>query len=233
MESNKPCENCGTMMVDRSPAQNRRHCSKRCISATRYKDPKYREECQARSKAHYWADPEADRALSKAWREANPERKRASDRAWADANRERKHAKDRAYYQANKAKAHAYAKARIAANPEKHREYDRTWRRRNPEKVRELSREMKDRRRARLQGAFVAKVNRADIYARDGYTCQLCGRKVNMNLVYPHPKSASLDHILPLSKGGTHEPKNVQLAHRICNMRKKNTGADQLRLFGE
>jgi 5-methylcytosine-specific restriction endonuclease McrA len=47
----------------------------------------------------------------------------------------------------------------------------------------------------------------------------------------PDPMSPSLDHILPLSKGGTHEPRNVQLAHLGCNVRKYNSGVDQLRLL--
>ena len=32
--------------------------------------------------------------------------------------------------------------------------------------------------------------------------------------------SASLDHIVPLSQGGTHTLGNVQLAHLVCNERK-------------
>jgi len=38
-----------------------------------------------------------------------------------------------------------------------------------------------------------------------------------MSLKAPHPLSMSIDHIIPLSRGGTHEPDNVQLAHFICN----------------
>jgi 5-methylcytosine-specific restriction endonuclease McrA len=29
-----------------------------------------------------------------------------------------------------------------------------------------------------------------------------------------------MDHIVPFAAGGTHEPANVQLAHRVCNSRK-------------
>lgn len=233
MPVNKTCEFCGTEFVDQSPAHNKRFCTTKCRGRARYRSVKYQESCRERAKAHYWRDPEKDQEISRAWRAANPEKKRESDRAWREANHEKKLATDRAWYQANKKRAHEHSKARQAANPDKHREYDRTWRARNPEKVRALSREMGDRRRARKRAAFVAPVDRKAIYARDNYTCQICKRKVRMDLSYPHPRSASLDHILPLSKGGTHEPKNVQLAHRICNMRKYNIGSDQLRLFGE
>ena len=32
----------------------------------------------------------------------------------------------------------------------------------------------------------------------------------------------SIDHIIPISKGGTHQWNNVQLAHRKCNRMKSN-----------
>lgn len=33
---------------------------------------------------------------------------------------------------------------------------------------------------------------------------------------------ATIDHIIPLSKGGTHTYNNVQLAHYICNSKKSD-----------
>ena len=75
------------------------------------------------------------------------------------------------------------------------------------------------------------KVYRAKIFARDGWRCQLCGKKVNKELKWPHPLSATLDHILPLARGGHHVPENCQLAHFICNSRRSDRGEAQLRLF--
>lgn len=61
------------------------------------------------------------------------------------------------------------------------------------------------------------------LYERDGGVCQICGlptdpydikgRRVGKN--YP-----TLDHITPLSKGGSHTWDNVQLAHLACNSAK-------------
>lgn len=70
-----------------------------------------------------------------------------------------------------------------------------------------------------------------DIYKRDLYICQICHRKIDMRLSWPNPFSASIDHIIPISKGGTHENKNVQSAHLKCNMQIKCGGTKQLRLF--
>lgn len=60
----------------------------------------------------------------------------------------------------------------------------------------------------------------ADVYERDGWVCGLCDLSVDGSLAYPEPFSASLDHIIPLSKGGHHTLDNVQLAHLQCNVRK-------------
>lgn len=59
-----------------------------------------------------------------------------------------------------------------------------------------------------------------DVYERDEWTCGLCDGAVDRSVKYPDPFSPSLDHILPLSKGGHHLLENVQLAHLECNVRK-------------
>lgn len=91
----------------------------------------------------------------------------------------------------------------------------------------------KRRRRATERGSACSEsIVPARIYARDGWRCGICHRKVNPLLTYPHPRSASLDHIEPLSLGGHHVPANVQLAHLDCNVDKNNRKPAQLRLFG-
>lgn len=49
-------------------------------------------------------------------------------------------------------------------------------------------------------------------YRRDG-VCHLCGQ----------PGADTLDHLVPLSKGGTNDPSNLRPAHRACNSRKGNS----------
>jgi hypothetical protein len=77
-------------------------------------------------------------------------------------------------------------------------------------------------RAARKRGAYVADVHFAHIYKRDGGICQICGGAVDKSAKAPHPLSPSLDHIVPLAVGGTHEPANVQLAHFLCNSLKSD-----------
>jgi len=58
------------------------------------------------------------------------------------------------------------------------------------------------------------------IFRRDQFICQICYKKVDMKLSVPHLFAATVDHIIPLSRGGNHEPSNLQLAHFICNSKK-------------
>ncbi len=91
--------------------------------------------------------------------------------------------------------------------------------------------EMNKRRDARLKSRIVKPVDRLEIFKRDNWICQICGKKVDPKLRHPHALSASLDHILPIANGGTHEPRNCQLAHFICNSKKSNLLPAQLRLI--
>lgn len=90
-------------------------------------------------------------------------------------------------------------------------------------------------RRARMQGAMVEPVSRRRVFERDGWRCQLCRRLVRRDVSMGHLLEPTIDHIVPLSRGGTHEYRNVQTAHRKCNS-KKHAGVfghgEQLRLIG-
>lgn len=78
----------------------------------------------------------------------------------------------------------------------------------------------------------VNKLSVREVWERDGGVCQLCQKKINWESAWPDSKSMSVDHIVPLSKGGTDEGVNVQAAHLGCNSRKRNKAGSQKRLFG-
>ena len=57
---------------------------------------------------------------------------------------------------------------------------------------------------------------------RDGLDCYLCGGQVNTEIHYNDDDYPNIDHVYPVSKGGTHTWDNVKLTHRKCNMMKRD-----------
>ena len=77
-------------------------------------------------------------------------------------------------------------------------------------------------RRNRLKEAFVENVDPMEVFERNNWICQLCNHPVSKIRDKRFIDIASLDHIIPLSKGGEHSYANTQLAHLSCNIRKGN-----------
>ena len=85
--------------------------------------------------------------------------------------------------------------------------------------------------RARLRGATCERVHVMDVFARDGWRCQLCGcptpKRLRGQMVDQAPE---LDHIVPLACGGPHSYANTQCACRRCNGAKGAKPLGQQRL---
>lgn len=76
------------------------------------------------------------------------------------------------------------------------------------------------RRRASLAGVPREPIDISVLWERDKGVCQLCMNPIDRSLKDRDPMMMSVDHIVPLSKGGPHTIDNVQLAHFGCNARK-------------
>lgn len=64
--------------------------------------------------------------------------------------------------------------------------------------------------------------NRKKIYATQT-VCGICGKPVDMSLRYPNPMSKTIDHIIPINRGGhPSDIENLQLAHLTCNLDKSD-----------
>lgn len=94
---------------------------------------------------------------------------------------------------------------------------------RAPEPWTEARKAAHQARRARKRGADAEVFESLEIFERDNWVCGICGGHVDPGLVWPDPWSATLDHVVPLSKGGPHTRANTQLAHARCNLSKGNS----------
>lgn len=79
--------------------------------------------------------------------------------------------------------------------------------------------------RARKYGCeYVPGITLKKLVKRDGLRCRICGGMCDWNdcswTGYSGPMYPSVDHIIPLAKGGPHTWENVQVAHLMCNSEK-------------
>ncbi|RZT87473.1 5-methylcytosine-specific restriction endonuclease McrA [Pseudonocardia sediminis] len=89
------------------------------------------------------------------------------------------------------------------------------------------------RRRLRKHRSECEPIWRRRIYKRDQYRCHLCRRKVAIDKAVPHPRAPTLDHVIPLARGGSHTMANLRTACFSCNCLKSDRGGgEQLSLIG-
>ncbi len=90
--------------------------------------------------------------------------------------------------------------------------FERFWKKLSPE-IRERNR-MTNRAR-KLNCSVVIPFTKREIVNRDGLNCYLCNQLLTFH-------SATIDHFIPLSRGGWHCPSNARIACLKCNQRKYN-----------
>jgi 5-methylcytosine-specific restriction endonuclease McrA len=113
---------------------------------------------------------------------------------------------------------HAWTLAWRERNAKQMADYNREYRKANPDKVRAKNLA----RRARQLNAFVEHVDPLIVWERDNGCCGICFQQIDPSLLWPDKMSKTLDHIVPLSKGGEHSYANAQIAHAVCNSRKND-----------
>jgi 5-methylcytosine-specific restriction endonuclease McrA len=116
-------------------------------------------------------------------------------------------AKAREYYLRNKERYASYAKEYARQHPELLLARTKAYRAANPDKVREFAQSRSRRKFGRLPRGTVA-----SLYKMQRGTCPVCRRALG--------NSYHTDHIVPLARGGKHEPGNIQLLCGPCNVRK-------------
>lgn len=106
-------------------------------------------------------------------------------------------------------------------NPNKNRVRARKWAMDNPERAANNLRNVLEKRRANMREVPFEKIDRNFVFLKDEGICGICGERLEMS-------DLTLDHIIPISKGGGHVYPNVHSAHRICNIRRGTKPLDFL-----
>jgi 5-methylcytosine-specific restriction endonuclease McrA len=60
------------------------------------------------------------------------------------------------------------------------------------------------------------------LYFKHNGRCAICDELIDTTVKYPSPESFSIDHIIPLSKGGAERIENLQPTHLACNIAKSD-----------
>jgi 5-methylcytosine-specific restriction endonuclease McrA len=184
--------------------------------------------CRPCHKQWYAENKEQHRATVERYRIENADRLREQARAWkarnADRERER-HRRSRAAHPArHRATVQRYRdrhpgrqaewmRAFREANPGLTAAWARAWRKTNLERALAGERERAMRRAVLKRATQIEPIRHAVIVERDGPICHLC-------LGHVEPADISIDHIIPLARGGPHRYENLAVSHWDCNHRK-------------
>jgi 5-methylcytosine-specific restriction endonuclease McrA len=81
---------------------------------------------------------------------------------------------------------------------------------------------MTSRRRSDLTGASHRK-RRVDAIRASGGICCLCGKPMRLDLPGTHPEGPTLEHLIPVARGGDPaDPRNLSASHMLCNSKRGN-----------
>lgn len=168
-----------------------------------------KEKAAGYGKEYYKKNRERQIEKSTNWRLANLERARETVRVWYGKNREWVNERNKRYRAKTRFRNQKYREA----DREKYRLKTKEWRIKYPDRDR-ASQINKKAKRKLAEGKFTAQdINHRLMAQRD--RCALCAVRLN--------GSYHIDHINPLSRGGTNWPKNIQLLCESCNLRKHSS----------
>lgn len=131
--------------------------------------------------------------VKKIWKKNNPEKVKMHRKTYNEKHRDERCAYNHEHYLKNREK-----KAVIKA----------LWKKNNPGKVRIQKKNYRYLKRA--NGTGVTTQQWEDIVRKYNYRCAYCGRKCYL----------TVDHVIPVSKGGEHSPCNIVPACVECNSKK-------------
>lgn len=155
---------------------------------------------------------ECEAKIAKIRRKKNPQAHKASVEKYRVSHPEIIARKNAKYYQKHK--------IRLVKKTQQ-------WRKNNPEKYAEHNRLKEHRRRARKLENGTEPYTEKQVLELYGKLCHICESKINLSAprkvgTKGWEKGLHIDHIVPISKGGSDTLDNVRPTHALCNLKKSD-----------
>ena len=123
--------------------------------------------------------------------------------------------------QRNKRKTKEYFRLYYLNRKREKAEYQRAYRRKQPEMIRRHSRNRRARQRGAIENGGISESQWQEIIVIWRGRCAYCGKR---------PRLITMDHVVPLARGGKHCPENVVPACKSCNCSKQDNLPKRLQL---
>lgn len=169
---------------------------------------------------------ESARSAQRAWAKEHPDYMRAAHQKWYRSHREEILSRKKEKYRADPLPVRLASRRWRLRNPDMVRWLTAAWRSRNTIKIRDGKKKWVAANRSKVnsvnalrralrknaEGAF-SHEDVVEILSLQRERCAYCPRRLTL-------RQCHRDHIVPLSRGGTNDRRNIQLTCSPCNLRK-------------
>lgn len=140
------------------------------------------------------------------------------------------------HYQDNREKRLAYQASRYRANSGYAIEYAREWRKNNPDKTKQYHKEYFEKNKDKEKIRMRAKQSKRRALKKNNGTFYISAKEINKILnsrciICEKQENITLDHIVPISRGGSHSIGNIQPMCLDCNMKKINKTMTEFKYY--